>query len=153
MRVPLTWSLPLARVFGITIRVHVLFPLVALGLIMREAFKEGAPPGVWIEEAMIMGLLFLSVLLHEFGHCFGARLMDGDASEVLLWPLGGLAAVEVPHTARANFITAAAGPLVNVLLCLGCAVSLFALAVRPPLNPWWDPVSVDLLAWDGAPLL
>ena len=34
MRDPLTWSMPLARLFGITVRVHILFPLVALALIL-----------------------------------------------------------------------------------------------------------------------
>ena len=33
-----------------------------------------------------------------------------------MWPLGGLAYVEVPHTPRANFITTAAGPAVNLFL-------------------------------------
>ena len=44
------------------------------------------------------------VLLHEFGHCAGARAVDGDAHQILMWPLGGLAAIEVPHTPRANFM-------------------------------------------------
>ena len=59
-------------------------------------------------------LLFGIILLHEFGHCFGARYVDGDAKEVLIWPLGGLAFVDVPHTPRALFIATAAGPAVNV---------------------------------------
>ena len=41
-----------------------------------------------------MGLLFLAVLLHELGHCFGARSVEGDAQEILLWPLRGLASIE-----------------------------------------------------------
>ena len=47
-------------------------------------------------------LLFGIILLHEFGHCFGARYVDGDAKEILIWPLGGLAYVDVPHTPRAQ---------------------------------------------------
>ena len=74
-----------------------------------------------MDVAMILGMLFISVLLHEWGHCFGARLVDGDAHEILIWPLGGLAYVEVPHTARANFITTLMGPLVNLGLCLSPA--------------------------------
>ena len=64
------------------------------------------------------GLLFLSILLHEFGHCFAARSVDGDATEMLLWPLGGLAYCDVPHTPRANLITALGGPAVNLALCV-----------------------------------
>src|SRR5438876_8210872 len=137
MRDPLSWSIPLVRVFGITVRVHVFFPLVALGIILRVHFLKDNPPQskLWIDAAVMVGLLFVAVLLHEFGHCFGARLVGGDAHEVLLWPLGGLAAVDVPHTPRAHFLTTAAGPLVNLLLCLATGCALIVLAsIRPPLS-------------------
>src|SRR5207248_7116280 len=99
---PMRWSLPLGRLFGINIRVHILFPIVALGVILRVALqtRDGKPvflEGSWIDMAMLLGLLFVSVLLHEFGHCFAGRWMDGEASDILMWPLGGLAYVEVPH--------------------------------------------------------
>src|SRR5262245_1501825 len=127
MRDPFLWSIPLGRLFGITVRVHILFPIVILGLMLRAAVQKdagGAPPveGAWIDVGTVSLLLLVSVLLHEFGHCFAARRVGGDAHEVLIWPLGGLANVDVPHTARANFLTAAAGPAVNLVLCL-----LFAL--------------------------
>src|SRR5262245_56306901 len=120
MRDPLTWAIPLGRVFGITVRAHILFPVVALGLVLQAAFKKDVVPGTWIDVSMLLGLLFVSVLLHEFGHCFAARWMDGDANEILMWPLGGLAYCEVPHTPRANFVTAFGGPLVNLVLFLAC---------------------------------
>src|SRR5260370_42036327 len=131
----MSWSLPLGRLFGITIRIHVLFPVVALGLILRAAFMKDAPPDTWIAATVLMGLLLVAVLLHEFGHCFGARLVDGDASEVLLWPLGGLASVDVPHTPKANFITAAAGPAVNLLLCIAAGIALVSCSLVPSFDP------------------
>src|SRR3954471_22938607 len=102
MHDPFAWSVPLGRLFGVTVRVHWLFPFVALGAVLQVAFHkpypEYKPPeGAWVDAAVLIGLLFVSVLLHEFGHCFGARAVDGDAQEILLWPLGGLAACEVPH--------------------------------------------------------
>jgi Zn-dependent protease len=134
------WSLPLGRLFGINIRVHILFPIVALGIILRAAWeKDGkawGPPGVWQDVAMIVGLLFLSVLLHEFGHCFAARWMDGEASDILMWPLGGLAYVEVPHTPRAHFVTAAGGPLVNLGLCV---LTGLVLGLSFGYQPIWSP--------------
>jgi Zn-dependent protease len=139
MRDPLTWSFPLTRLFGILIRVHLLFPLVAIGLILRVAFQKDVLPFLWVEACVLMVLLFVSVLLHEFGHCFGARAVDGDATEVLLWPLGGLASTEVPHTPRANFITTAAGPAVNLVLCLAACVVLAFATLVPSFKPWADP--------------
>ncbi|HLN29219.1 MAG TPA: site-2 protease family protein [Gemmataceae bacterium] len=166
MRDVLAWSMPLGRMFGITIRVHVLFPFVAVGMILRTALQKDAPPDIWIPAAVVIGLLFLAVLLHEFGHCFAARLVDGDAQEILIWPLGGLAFVDVPHTPRANFLTAAAGPFVNLVLCLITGIALVSLAVRPPLNPWWVPIQYnpsipghsivvppELYTWEGGPLV
>jgi stage IV sporulation protein FB len=158
MRDPLTWSLPLGRIFGITVRVHILFPVVALGLILRAAYK-GAPDQ-WIDVSWLVGLLFLSVLLHEFGHCAAARWVDGDASEILLWPLGGLAYVEVPNTPRAHFLTALGGPAVNLLLCAVSGVMLgvlFGAGLRPPIEPIhlvYPPLresgELAMSLWDGA---
>src|ERR1700687_1701552 len=114
MRDPLSWSIPLFRAFGIQVRLHILYIVITLGFILRDVTKY---PDTWIEATLIgVVMLFLIILLHEFGHCFAARREGGDANEILMWPLGGLAYCDVPHVARAHFITAAGGPLVNVLI-------------------------------------
>src|SRR5205085_6514829 len=115
MRDPISWSFPLGRMFGINIRVHVMLPLVILGLVVRVTMEFNVP---LVAAVVLQGLMFLSILLHEFGHCFAARSVDGDASEVLLWPLGGLAYCDLPHTPRAHLITALGGPAVHFLLCV-----------------------------------
>jgi Zn-dependent protease len=163
MHDPFAWSVPLGRLFGITIRVHWLFPFVALGFILHAAFsRAGGPPpeGKWIDAAIFMLILFFVVLFHEFGHCFAARSVHGDAQEVLLWPLGGLASVEIPHRPRAHFITAAGGPAVNLVLAIAAALLLLVVA-REPLQPVWSPLpwgfpwreasgKVLLRTWSGA---
>jgi hypothetical protein len=40
--------------------------------------------------------LFGLVLLHEFGHVLACRLVDGVATRIVLWPLGGVALVDPP---------------------------------------------------------
>src|SRR5262245_40719528 len=102
MHDPMAWSLPLGRLFGINIRIHWLFPFVALGWVLHTALYKpypeyNAPPGLWIDACVFMLLLFFSVFLHELGHCFAARRLGGEASDVLLWPLGGLASLELPN--------------------------------------------------------
>src|SRR5438105_6935802 len=142
MRDLMSWSLPLGRMFGIQIRMHIMLPLVFVGLVLRAAYQKDAPAGAWVDMVMLLGLIFVSVLLHEFGHCFAARWVDGDANEVLLWPLGGLAYCDVPHTPRANFIMVICGPLVNLAICLGCAALIIGLSeptLRPTWNPLWNP--------------
>lgn len=135
MRDPFTWSLPLGRMFGVTVRMHVLFPLFILVMWLRVAMDKDYPRGAGLEMLILMALLFVSVLLHELGHCFGARLMDGDADEVLLWPLGGLARCDVPNTPRAHFWTAAYGPLTNLLLCVIAGGVLAAWGFVPSFDP------------------
>jgi stage IV sporulation protein FB len=150
MRDPFTWSIPFGRLFGINIRIHIFFPVVALGLILRAAYQKQPPvaEGAWIDAALVVGLLFFSILLHEFGHCFAARRVGGDAHEVLLWPLGGLANVDVPHSPRAHFLTAAAGPAVNGLLAVGCVVGLLFLGEHP-LRPSFDLLGYTARGNDG----
>ncbi len=36
--------------------------------------------------------LFLIVMLHEFGHALACRQVGGRANQIVLWPLGGVAA-------------------------------------------------------------
>jgi Zn-dependent protease len=158
MRDPFTWSFPIGQVAGITVRVHILMPLILGAFILREAFRvRDVVSGAWIDALVVMILLFVSVLLHEFGHCFVARTVGGEAREVLLWPLGGLASVEVPHTPAAHFWTALGGPAVNLALCIVCAVTLafaFETSYQPPWNPVWNPFRdpqgiVGVHTWGG----
>ncbi|MBM4072929.1 MAG: hypothetical protein FJ271_28975 [Planctomycetes bacterium] len=72
--------------------------------------------------------------------------MDGDAQEVLLWPLGGLASVDVPHAPRAHAVTTIMGPAVNVLLCALAAGALATASLAPPW-PWWYPFETPLHNW------
>src|SRR6266487_463494 len=60
--------------------------------------------------------LFVIVLLHEFGHSLACRSVGGQANQIVLWPLGGVAYVSPPPRPGAMLWSIAAGPLVNVVL-------------------------------------
>jgi Zn-dependent protease len=60
--------------------------------------------------------LFLIVLMHEFGHSLACRQVGGQANQIVLWPLGGVAYVSPPQRPGATLWSIVAGPLVNVLL-------------------------------------
>jgi Zn-dependent protease len=60
--------------------------------------------------------LFLIVTLHEFGHALACRQVGGQANQIVLWPLGGVAYVDPPQRPGATLWSIAAGPLVNVAL-------------------------------------
>ena len=106
--------------FGITIRVHILFVIWIAWRLMGSHD--------WASTAAFLGMLFGIVLIHEFGHCFGARSVGGFAENILMWPLGGLAYAHAPMTPWAQFVTVACGPLVNVVFCLGSGAILAVTA-------------------------
>lgn len=142
MRDPMSWSIPVFRLFGIQVKVHIFFFVIVIGLFLRELTLLQYDNVWWLDKFLLtVVVLFGSVLLHEFGHCFGARHVGGDAREILIWPLGGLAYTEVPHRAKALFITVAAGPAVNVLICAVCAIGISAAGFVPSLNPTNVPLS------------
>src|SRR5260370_26586841 len=159
MRDVLSWSFPIGQLFGIVIKVHLILPLFMIGMIGRAGMDKNAYPGTWLDASIVMGMIFVTVLLHEFGHCFAARYMDGESDEVLLWPLGGLAFCRtLPHTPLANFVFALGGPLVNLLLCViaGLMLSLgLDQHFQPQFNPIWYPYrwdasgAVGVAVWGG----
>ena len=88
----------------------------------------------------VIVLMFGSVLLHEFGHSFAARFCDGESDLIVLWPLGGLAYCRVPDSPMANFLTAAAGPVVSLGLWLGGEF-------LAPMTNGWTNYCLAELAW------
>lgn len=116
------WSLRISELWGITIRLHVLFLLYVLVEIFQALWQGG--PRLLGFAAGALGVLLLSVFLHELGHCWMARRQGGTADEILLWPLGGLAHVDAPREPAVQAKVAVAGPGVNFLLALGCAAAL-----------------------------
>lgn len=138
-------SLWLFRLAGIDVYVHWSWLLVAL--FQGQARAQAAEEGNWLLPLYAGGLwyalqyfaLFGLVLLHEFGHAFACRQVGGLADTIVLWPLGGIAFVKPPQRPGALLWTAAAGPLVNVLLIplLGALVFL-----NGPLD--WNALSPDL---------
>jgi len=137
---PMGWSFSIGRLSGIDLRIHFIFVVyVAMELLLTALANSSNATDHVFFKARWLGLLFVSVFLHELGHCFAARSVGGSAHEVLMWPLGGLATVQAPMTPWAQFVTAAGGPLVNVGICAITALvlALFRLTVSwNPFAPW-----------------
>jgi Zn-dependent protease len=108
---------------------------------------------VWQDRLIASLGLFVIVLLHEFGHCFGARYMGGQADEIVMHPLGGLALTAPPKRWWPHFVTTAAGPLVNVVICIVSGIVLYAYAGKLPWRPYYlEPFQkfggwVDIAWW------
>jgi len=118
---PERMALYLFTVAGIRVSIHV-FSLVLLFFETLSAAAIAKAAGASIPSALgmlctIAGLLFLFVLLHEFGHCLSCRAVGGTADDILMWPLGGLASCDPPDRPWENLITTVCGPLVNLAIC------------------------------------
>jgi Zn-dependent protease/predicted transcriptional regulator len=127
------WSLKLGRFLGIDVYLHFTF-LLLLAFIgfahwLAERNIQSALAGV-----AFFSLLFLCVLLHEYGHALMARRFGVATRHITLLPIGGLAQLErMPDEPRQELWIALAGPAVNV----GIAA---LLAVWLTVTGSWQPV-------------
>jgi Zn-dependent protease/CBS domain-containing protein len=117
------WSLTVGHVYGTAVRIHVTF-LLFLIWIWAAYYQRGGSGAAW-EGVAFVALLFLCVLLHEFGHIFAARRYGVNTPEVTLWPFGGIARLErIPEKPSEELIVALAGPAVNVVIALVLLIAL-----------------------------
>jgi Zn-dependent protease len=128
----MTGSVPLFTAFGIRVRMHASL-LLLIVLVLLFGLGQGF---TWQDRLQSMGVLFGIILLHEFGHCFAARSVGGEANDILMWPLGGLAMANAPRRPWPTFITVAGGPLVNVIICAICGAALYLRFGWLPWNPF-----------------
>jgi Zn-dependent protease len=78
--------------------------------------------------------LYLSVLIHEFGHALTGRLFGVETERVTLWFLGGVASFErMPRQPGAEAIVAIVGPLTSYALAGVLAVVFVVLPEQVPL--------------------
>ncbi|WP_371347926.1 site-2 protease family protein [Ancylobacter sp. IITR112] len=111
----MAWSLTVGYVYGTAVRIHVTF-LLFLAWIWVAYYQRGGAGAAWDGVAFV-ALLFLCVLLHEFGHIFAARRYGVKTPEVTLWPFGGIARLErIPEKPSEELVVALAGPAVNVVI-------------------------------------
>ncbi len=135
MKERLNWMLPsvfVGRMFSTDVRISWWFGIVPLVVCPTHGLALGL---------MFTVLLYLSALLHEFAHVFVARWTGGTADEVHLTPIGGIALVRPARGAFGMGITAAAGPAVNLLICILSFPGWYAPATLPgSLNPFVMPI-------------
>ena len=115
------WSFHLARIAGIDVRIHATFFLLLawFGVIY---YAEGGPAALFAGLSFII-LLFVCVILHEFGHALAARAYGINTPDITLLPIGGIARLErMPDKPWQELVVALAGPAVNVVIAFGLYV-------------------------------
>src|ERR1700738_4060739 len=112
------WSFKVARIGGIDVRIHVTFFLL-LAVFVSFFGAQGGYSGT-LKVVVFFLLVFLCVLLHEFGHAFAAKAYGIRTVDITLLPIGGVARMErMPEKPAQELVVAIAGPLVNVVIAAG----------------------------------
>jgi len=111
---PLAWGFPLANYAGIRFKIHILMVVYLLAQLIftMPGHKAGA---VFVIPNLVA--MVILVILHELAHAYVARRNNGQSSQRMLWPLGGLepAQFEDPDP-KAELRTALAGPALHLAL-------------------------------------
>src|SRR5246127_923090 len=141
------WSIPIGRLFGVEIRVHLTFVFLLGFVWMAEsAMKSNTAPAPNRVLALI-GIIFGAVIAHELGHALVARREGLQAKAIILLPIGGITLIDdsrqvtsptpgqVPW--KRDIRIAIAGPLVNMAIAL--VVGLVVLAKFPEAHLWTKP--------------
>src|SRR5271163_5178802 len=140
-----SWSIPVGRLFGIEIRIHLTF-LFLLVFVWSTA-GSGQDSGAAMRGLALVGIIFGSVVLHELGHALVARGSGIPAKGIILLPIGGVTILDeahaIPDTGNAwkrDIRIAVAGPLVNLFiaglsaLILLSTIPNFSLTARPRMH-------------------
>jgi len=140
------WSIPIGRLFGVEIRVHLTFIFLLALIYMAESAMKGGNSNPNRELALV-GIIFGSVILHELGHALIARREGMLPKAIILLPIGGITLLEentatggAPQPApwKRDILIAAAGPVVNIIIAVVAAVVV--LTRYPEAQLWVTPL-------------
>lgn len=108
----------LGKFGGVPLQFHWSFILIFVWIVYSSWQPEqGIDLSALFTLLIWVGVVFCSVLLHEYGHAFMARAVGVKTEKIVLYPLGGGAFMEkMPEEPGKEILISLAGPLVNILL-------------------------------------
>jgi Zn-dependent protease len=112
------WSIGLGRWWGIPVRLHIFFILIAILALAFNA-SEQLTAGI-----LTVVVLLASLLLHEAAHSLAAIRVGGKVDMIVVGPMGGLVSPRVPDEPEIHLFVAMAGPIVHLTLVVLAAVAL-----------------------------
>lgn len=163
-------GIPIGRVFGINLRVHWSWSIIAL--LIASSFALGALPTwhpSWSEATnWMVGIsaavaLFTSILLHELAHSVMANRLGTQVDHITFFIFGGVSNLHhEPESPRAEFLITVVGPLTSLIIgltMLGTAMGMTgtltpALAHQSPAVTtilWIGQINVILAIFNCMP--
>ncbi len=109
-------SAPLFTFRGIRVYVHWTF-LILIAYIAFMGYRAEKEPLAILGEIGLVLIVFVCVVLHEFGHALMAQRFGVDTKDITLLPIGGIASLKrMPEEPRQEFWITVAGPMVNLVI-------------------------------------
>lgn len=134
------WSFSVGKVFGVEVRIHLLFPLL-LALCVGWASAVGRPGGRGV---LLWALLVLAVAVREIARALAAAWCGMEMRTLLVLPSGGLPEYRpgASQTEGARRVLALAGPVASFVFGLTTAGLVLAVAPEVDLTElrWVTPV-------------
>jgi Zn-dependent protease len=139
-----SWSIPVGRVFGVDIRIHLTFFILPMFIFWTEyAAHQGSANGP--RDLALVGIILASVVAHECGHIFAARRFGLIPKAVILLPLTGVALYDESRVEKVqpagsvwkrDVRLALIGPLLSLALAGLTAVVVIASGHGADLWKW-----------------
>ena len=128
------WSIKLGTYFGIPVYMHLTFLLLLAWVGVTHWAQEKTLASV-VSGIVFIILIFVCVVLHEFGHALTARKYKIKTRDITLLPIGGVARLErMPEDPRQELWVALAGPAVNVVIVVALWLLLTAAGWLVPFE-------------------
>jgi Zn-dependent protease/CBS domain-containing protein len=122
-------SAPLFTFKGIRVYVHWTF-LILIGYISFMGLRAGKEPLDVLGEVGMVLIVFVCVVLHEFGHALMAQRFGVETKDITLLPIGGVANLKrMPEEPRQEFWITVAGPMVNLVIAGLAFIAILALGL------------------------
>jgi Zn-dependent protease len=120
------WSVKVAQIGGTALYIHLTFFLL-IAWVAFVGWQQGGT-GAALDGVVFVLLIFVCVVLHEYGHVAAAGYFGIRTPTITLLPIGGLASLErMPDRPGQELVVAIAGPVVNVVIA---AILLLLLDAR-----------------------
>ena len=128
------WQWKLGNFAGIDVYIHATF-LLLIGWVGYSHWLENQNWGEVLSGIGFILVLFLCVILHEYGHALTARKYGIKTRDITIYPIGGVARLErMPEKPIEELWVALMGPAVNVVIAAGLFAYLFLTSNLVPLS-------------------
>ena len=139
-----SWSIPVGRLFGVDVRIHLTFLILPPFIFWTEyAAHQGSANGP--RDMALVGIILVCVAAHECGHLLAARRFGLIPKALILLPLTGVALYDESRGEKSQHATlvwqrevrlALVGPLVSITLAALSAAVITASGLGIELWKW-----------------